>query len=60
MNAKDEAEREEINRELKQLYASLSDEEQKVFNEELKVFLVSEYGNISNSYESVKDVGSET
>lgn len=59
MNAQTELERDEINKELKALYAGLSVDDQKIFNEELKSFLMSEYANISNSYDGVKDIKDE-
>jgi hypothetical protein len=52
MNASDE-ERAQINQELKSLYESLSQEEKKVFNEQLQAFLMKEVGRIKSDYESV-------
>jgi hypothetical protein len=52
MNASDE-ERAQINQELKNLYESLSQEEKKVFNEQLQAFLTKEVGRIKSDYESV-------
>lgn len=53
MNAGSDAERAQINQELKDLYASLPEEEKKIFNEELQKFLASEVGRIKSDYESV-------
>lgn len=52
MNATD-AERAAINQELKDLYNSLSEEEQKEFNAQLQHFLTKEVGRIKSDYESV-------
>jgi hypothetical protein len=52
MNASDE-ERAQINLELKNLYESLSQEEKKVFNDQLQTFLTKEVGRIRSDYESV-------
>ncbi|WP_338873284.1 hypothetical protein WBJ53_30145 [Spirosoma sp. SC4-14] len=54
INAVDNAERAAINQELKELYASLSDEEKDEFNRQLQVFLAKEMGRIKSDYESVK------
>ncbi|ADQ16518.1 hypothetical protein [Leadbetterella byssophila] len=48
MNAATEQEKQEINQELKDLYASLNDEDKKVFNEELQSFLIKEYAAINS------------
>ncbi|NIJ55618.1 hypothetical protein [Dyadobacter arcticus] len=53
MNASTDQERAAINQELKELYASLPDDEKKIFNEGLKKFLTSEVGRIKSDYESV-------
>ena len=52
MNASD-AERAEINLELKALYESLSEDDKKDFNIQLQKFLSSEVGRIKSDYESV-------
>lgn len=54
INAADEAERAQINQELKDLYASLSDEDKAVFNDELQTFLVKEMAAISSEYAAIK------
>jgi len=54
INAADNAERAAINQELKDLYASLSDEEKDEFNRQLQAFLAKEMGRIKSDYESVK------
>lgn len=53
MNAGSDEERASINQELKDLYASLSDEDKKDFNEKLQHFLTREVGRIRSDYESV-------
>lgn len=53
MNAGSEQERAEINQELKDLYASLPDDEKKIFNEELQHFLTKEVARIKSDYESI-------
>ncbi|MBC3784911.1 hypothetical protein [Spirosoma utsteinense] len=54
INAASDAERAAINQELKDLYASLSDAEKDVFNQQLQLFLSKEVGRIKSDYESVK------
>lgn len=54
MNAGSDQERAEINQELKDLYASLPDDEKKIFNEELQYFLTHEVARIKSDYESVR------
>jgi len=54
ISAADNAERAAINQELKDLYASLSDEEKDEFNRQLQAFLAKEMGRIKSDYESVK------
>ncbi|GAB3750009.1 hypothetical protein [Spirosoma pomorum] len=54
MNAADDAERAAINQELKDLYNSLSKEEQVEFNQRLQSFLAKEMGRIKSNYESIK------
>ena len=54
MNAGSDQERAAINQELKDLYASLPEEEKKTFNEELQKFLTTEVSRIKSDYESVK------
>jgi hypothetical protein len=51
MNAKDEAEKAEINKELKQYYATLDDADKVVFNEELQSFLIKEMASIKSVYD---------
>jgi hypothetical protein len=48
MNAASEEEKAAINAELKVLYEGLSEEDKKVFNEELQSFLVKEYAAINS------------
>jgi hypothetical protein len=54
MNAASDAEQAAINKELKDLYDSLSREEQADFNQQLQAFLAKEVGRIKSSYESVQ------
>ncbi|WP_439558751.1 hypothetical protein [Dyadobacter sp.] len=54
MNAGTAEERAAINKELKDLYESLPEEEKKVFNAELQHFLTKEVGRIKSDYESIK------
>lgn len=51
MNAKDEAEKAEINKELKQYYATLGEADKVVFNEELQSFLIKEMASIKSVYD---------
>jgi hypothetical protein len=59
MNAASDEERAAINQELKDLYASLPDDEKEVFNTELQTFLAKEMGRLKSSYESIKGVDGE-
>lgn len=54
INAPNDAERAAINQELKDLYASLADEEKDEFNRQLQTFLAQEMGRLRSGYESVK------
>lgn len=53
MNAHSDEERLAINQELKDLYASLSEEDKKEFNTKLQTFLTTEVAKIKSDYESV-------
>lgn len=53
MNAASGEERAAINQELKDLYVSLSPEDQEQFNRQLQVFLTKEVGRIKSDYESI-------
>ncbi|MCF0056553.1 hypothetical protein [Dyadobacter sp. CY356] len=57
MNASGE-ERAAINQELKDLYASLSEEDKTVFNEQLQKFLISETARVKSDYESIHGLNS--
>jgi hypothetical protein len=57
INAHDEAERAALNQELKDLYASLSEAERVVFNEQLQVFLVKQYKSLHSDYQAIKESG---
>ena len=50
----DAEERAALNQELKTLYASLSEEDKKAFNEQLQTFLIREMGRLKTDYEAVK------
>lgn len=54
INAATAAERAAINQELKDTYASLSDEEKQQFNRQLQAFLAREVGRLKSDYESVR------
>lgn len=55
MNASSEAEKAAINKELKDLYESLSDEDKKDFNTQLQTFLVKEMATINSFYQAAKE-----
>ncbi|MCU0324401.1 MAG: hypothetical protein MUF45_03985 [Spirosomaceae bacterium] len=57
INAATDAERAAINQELKAVYASLSEEEKVVFNQQLQQFLVRQYKAIGDEYEALKEGG---
>lgn len=50
MNAQNEEEKASINIELKEYYATLSEEDKTIFNEELQSFLIREMANIKSVY----------
>ncbi|MBD2699605.1 hypothetical protein IC229_03080 [Spirosoma sp. BT702] len=54
INAANDAERAAINQELKDLYASLPEDEKEEFNQQLQTFLAKEMGRLKSDYESVK------
>ncbi|GAA4448107.1 hypothetical protein GCM10023189_05520 [Nibrella saemangeumensis] len=53
INAANEQERAAINQELKDLYASLPDDEKAEFNKQLQTFLAREMGRLKSDYESI-------
>ena len=55
MNASSEDEKVAINKELKDFYASLPADEQKIFNEELQSFLIKEMAAIKSVYDASKN-----
>ncbi len=55
MNAASEAEKAQINQELKDLYATLDDVSKKKFNEELQEFLLKEYAAINSMYTGINN-----
>jgi hypothetical protein len=56
MNAASEAEKAQINKELKEYYAGLNDVDQVIFNEELQSFLIKEMANIKSVYDGASGV----
>ncbi len=54
INAATAEERAAINQELKDIYASLPEEEKEQFNQQLQTFLAREMGRLKSDYESVK------
>jgi hypothetical protein len=54
MNAGSEEERAGINQELKDLYASLSEEDKAEFNKQMQTFLTTQVARIKSDYESVR------
>jgi len=57
INASTAAEKEAINQELKDVYDALSEDDKKAFNEQLQVFLMTQYKTIGDDYQSLKDRG---
>lgn len=57
INAGSGEERAAINQELKDLYASLSEEDKNAFNEQLQKFLISETARVKSDYESIHGLG---
>ena len=57
MNAGSDAERAQINQELKDLYSTLNEDDKKIFNEQLQKFLSKEVGRIKSNYESINGQG---
>ena len=59
INARSEEERAAINQELKDLYASLSEDDKADFNRQLQAFLTREVGRLKSDYESIKGMNSD-
>ncbi|MGL4632790.1 MAG: hypothetical protein ACRCVT_16420 [Leadbetterella sp.] len=55
INASSETEKAAINQELKEVYESLNESDKKTFNEELQVFLMGQYKNLSDTYDQIKN-----
>lgn len=55
INAGSETEKLAINQELKDFYASLSKDDQRLFNIELQKYLMHEVGRLGSDYEAIKD-----
>lgn len=55
INAHSDLEKVAINQELKDYYASLSEEEKRFFNIELQKYLMQEVGRLGSDYEAIKD-----
>ncbi|MFN8352918.1 MAG: hypothetical protein U0Y10_00605 [Spirosomataceae bacterium] len=53
----DASEKAAINQELKDLYASLSEEDKVIFNAELQQFLMQQYKTIGDDYQALKQGG---
>jgi hypothetical protein len=58
MNAQSEEEKNSINQELKDVYASLSENDKDQFNIQLQKFLVKEYSNIKSVVDGVSTTNS--
>lgn len=58
-NAASGEERAAINQELKDLYASLSEEDKEDFNVQLQKFLATEVGRLKSDYEAINGMGGE-
>jgi hypothetical protein len=58
MNAQSEEEKNSINQELKDVYASLSENDKEQFNIQLQKFLVKEYSNIKSVVDGVSTTNS--
>ncbi|MGR3812204.1 hypothetical protein [Jiulongibacter sp. NS-SX5] len=54
MNAASQAEKAAINKELKEYYAGLPEDQKAAFNEQLQSFLIKEMANIKSVYDGVK------
>lgn len=53
INAASEEEKASINQEMKDLYATLAEDEKVNFNEQLQYFLTHEYARLRSDYESI-------
>ncbi|WP_152760263.1 hypothetical protein [Salmonirosea aquatica] len=58
INAASSEERAAINQELKDLYASLSEEDKVDFNAQLQKFLATEVGRLKSDYEAIRGLDS--
>lgn len=54
MNAGSEQEKAKINKELKDMYERLSEEDRAIFNDQLQTFLISEMAKINSVYDGIK------
>ncbi len=54
INAASDEARAAVNKELKDLYSSLPEDEKVIFNEQLQRFLAKEYARLGSDYESIK------
>ena len=59
INARSQEERSSINQELKDLYASLTEEEKEQFNLQLQKFLATEVGRLKSDYESIQGTNTQ-
>ncbi|MFC0184300.1 hypothetical protein SAMN04515674_102182 [Pseudarcicella hirudinis] len=55
INAQSAEDRAAINQELKEFYASLTEEDKNAFNIQLQSFLAKEMGRLKSDYEAIKD-----
>ncbi len=55
INASTEAEKAQINQELKDVYENLNEEDKKLFNEGLQAFLLKQYANLADDYQNIKN-----
>jgi hypothetical protein len=57
INASSETEKETINKELKDIYESLTEEDKVLFNNSLQAFLTKQYNTLADDYENIKAGG---
>ena len=55
IHAETEQEKQKINLELKSIYEQLSEEDKKIFNESLQLFLMTEMGRLGSDYQAIKN-----
>jgi hypothetical protein len=57
INASTETEKAAINKELKDIYDSLNEEDKVLFNNGLQAFLTKQYNTLADDYENIKASG---